>query len=264
MHRLKRKFFARVRRKYLFAKSSWLKANYAIKPIAEQARRPNQTVVPQRLIAALEFMESHVRMMMKVALSVWMLVAAFAAQADDPNAFVNEAAGLRLTKPADWVYVTAAQNLENLKAIKLTDAEFHATMQKYATAPLVAIMKHEEPYEDVNPSFKVNLKPYGSLKGKTPVELVEFVIPQIGKVFKDFAIDQAAMEVEVAGVTSAYARVNYTMEIPDGRTFPTTSELWIIPHGEYFFMIGAGTRQDEKTGTREEVQEILKSIKIGS
>jgi hypothetical protein len=29
--------------------------NYAFKPIAEQALRPNQTIVPQRLNAALEF-----------------------------------------------------------------------------------------------------------------------------------------------------------------------------------------------------------------
>jgi hypothetical protein len=27
-------------------------------------------------------------------------------------------------------------------------------------------------------------------------------------------------------------------------------------------MIGAGTRQDEKTGTRKEIQEILQTIKI--
>jgi hypothetical protein len=32
-----------------------LKANYAFKPIAEQALRSNQTIVPQRLNAALAF-----------------------------------------------------------------------------------------------------------------------------------------------------------------------------------------------------------------
>jgi hypothetical protein len=44
-----------VRRKYLFAKSSRLKANYAFKPIAEQVLRSSQTIVPQRLNAALGF-----------------------------------------------------------------------------------------------------------------------------------------------------------------------------------------------------------------
>ena len=202
------------------------------------------------------------RLIMKILIAVGILISTCSAAADSPNSFVNEAAGLRLEKPNDWVYVTAAQNLDNIKAIKLDDAEFHAAMQKYITAPLVAIMKYEEPYEDVNPSFKVNLKPYGLMKGKTPVELVEFLIPQIGNVFKDFTVDQVPVAVTVSGIESAYARVTYSMETPDGRTFPTTSELWIVPHGDYFFMIGAGTRQDEKTGSREEIQGILGTLKI--
>lgn len=43
---------------------------------------------------------------------------------------------------------------------------------------------------------------------------------------------------------------------------PITSELWIIPRGDYFFMVGAGTRQDEKTGSRKEVESILNTIVI--
>lgn len=135
-------------------------------------------------------------------------------------------------------------------------------MQKYATAPLVAMTKFPEPFEDVNPSFKVNLKPYGGLKGKSPQEIISLVVPQFQKVFKDFVLVQPPTEVVVSNIKSAYARMNYTMEIPDGRTFPITSELWIVPRGDYFFLIGAGTRQDEKTGSREEIQSILKTVKI--
>lgn len=183
-------------------------------------------------------------------------------QAGDPEIFNNPTAGLQLTKPAEWHYITAAQNMENIKAIKLSDEEFHAAMQKYATAPLVAMTKFPEPFEDVNPSFKVNIKPYGGLKGKGPEELINLVIPQFQKTFKDFELVQPPTEVEVSGIKSAYARMNYTMEIHDGRTFPTTSELWIVPRGDYFLMIGAGTRQDEKTGSREEIDAILKTVKI--
>ena len=158
--------------------------------------------------------------------------------------------------------MTATQNLENIKAVKLPDAEFHAAMQKYATAPLVAMMKYPEPYDDVNPSFKVIIKPLGDLKGKSPEELISLSIPQFQRMFKDFVLVQAPTEGAVSGMKSAYARINYTMEIPDGRTFPTTSELWIVPRGDYFFMIGAGTRQDEKTGTRDEIRAILETVKI--
>lgn len=182
--------------------------------------------------------------------------------AADPNVFYNPTAGLQLTKPAEWSYVTAAQNMDNIKAMKLNDKEFHAAMQKYATAPLVAMTKFPEPFEDVNPSFKVKLKPYGELKGKPPQEIINLVVPQFQKTFKDFVLVQPPTEVVVSGIKSAYARMNYTMELPDGRTFPTTSELWIVPRGDYFFMIGAGTRQDGKTGSREEIQSILKTVQI--
>lgn len=193
-----------------------------------------------------------------VALTLW----ASASLAGDPNVFSNATAGFQLTKPTEWHYITAAQNMKNIRAMKLSDEEFQAAMQKYATAPLVAMMKYPEPYEDVNPSFKVNLKPYGGLKGKSPEDIINLVMPQFRKTFKEFVLVQPPIEVVVSGIKSAYARMNYTMEIPDGSTFPTTSELWIVPHGDYFFMIGAGTRQDEKTGSRKEIEEILKTVTI--
>ena len=182
--------------------------------------------------------------------------------AADPDVFTNQAAGVQLVKPAEWIYVTAEQNIENVKAVKLSDAELHAAIQRYATVPLVVLMKYPEPFDDVNPSFKVNIKPYGGLKGKSPQEVLGLIVPQIQRAFRDFVVIQPPIEVVVSGIKSAYARMNYTMEIPGGRTFPTTSELWIVPRVDYFFMIGAGTRQDEKTGSREEIQKILDTVKI--
>ena len=195
---------------------------------------------------------------MAFVLTLWISVGL----SDGTEVFQSPTAGFQLTKPAEWTYMTATQNLENIKAVKLSDEEFHEAMQKYATAPLVAMTKYPEPYDDVNPSFKVNIRPYGGLKGKTPEDLINLVVPRFQKMFKDFVLVQPPTEAMVSGMKSGYARMNYTMEIPDGRTFPTTSELWIVPRGDYFFMIGAGTRQDEKTGTREEIRAILETVKI--
>jgi hypothetical protein len=108
----------------------------------------------------------------------------------------------------------------------------------------------------------MNLKPYGGLTGMPPQELIKLVLPQFQKLFKDFVLAQPPTTVAVAGIPSAYARIHYTMELPDGRSYPTASELWIVPHGDYFFLIGAGTRQDEKTGTRAEIQAILSTLRI--
>jgi hypothetical protein len=180
----------------------------------------------------------------------------------DSNVFKNVTVGFEVTKPASWQFVTAEQNLENLKNTRLNDEEFHQLMLKYSTAPLVAMMKHPEPFDDLNPSFKTQVKPFGQFKGTDPKQILTMVSGQMKAAFKDFVVTQEPIDVTVSGIKSAYMRINYSLQIPDGRSFPTTSEMWIVPKGNYFYMIGAGTRQDEKTGSRREIRQILDSVKI--
>lgn len=182
--------------------------------------------------------------------------------ASSPNEFESVTVGFKLTKPEEWQFITAEENIENLKKVKMNDTEFHQMMIKYSTAPLVALTKYPEPFDDLNPSFKVNIKPLAGLKGASSKQFLEAMASQFQKMFQDFQIDQEPTDIEVAGLKGSYMRIKYTMAIPDGRTFPTMSELWIIPRGEYFFMIGAGTRQDEKTGTRKEIKDILDTAVI--
>jgi hypothetical protein len=182
--------------------------------------------------------------------------------ADDASVFKSVTAGFEVAKPNEWQFVTADQNLENLKRTELNDKEFQAAMVKYATAPLVAMMKYPEPFDDLNPSFKVNIKPLGQLKGIAPTKILGMFVPQFEKVFQDFKLVEPPVLVTISGIESGYMRMNYSIKVPDGRTFPTTSEMWIVPRGDFFFMIGAGTRQDEKTGARKEIQAILDTVRI--
>jgi hypothetical protein len=41
-----------------------------------------------------------------------------------------------------------------------------------------------------------------------------------------------------------------------------TQEIWVVPSGPVFFMIGTGKRADEKNGSRAEVRAIVDSIQI--
>ena len=197
---------------------------------------------------------------MKIIQAFVLFVLTCAAFADNTNQFESITVGFKVTKPNDWQFVTADENLENIKKVQMNDQEFQQLMLKYSTASLVAIMKYPEPYEDLNPSFKVNIKPLGKLKGTEPKNILSLIIPQFEKMFQDFNLVQPPTDTKVAGLDAAYMHINYSLVIPDGRVFPTASELWIVPRGDYFFMIGAGTRQDEKTGSRSETNEILNSV----
>jgi hypothetical protein len=201
-------------------------------------------------------------MIMKIILLVILNLLAVSAFAENSNEFESITAGFKVTKPNDWIFMTAQENIENIKRTELSDTEFQQKMVKYATAPLVVIAKYQEPYDDLNPSLKVNIKPLGQLKGTDAKQVLNLIIPQFQKAFQDYNLVQPPMDQTVAGLKAAYMRINYSLATPDGRKFPASSELWIIPKDEYFFMIGAGTRQDEKTGKRSEIMEILNSVVI--
>lgn len=180
----------------------------------------------------------------------------------DSNRFSNATVGFSVTKPAEWQFVTADQHRENISRTRLNDEQMQEAMQKYATVPLVVMMKYPEPYDDLNPSFKANIKPLGNLSADDPVALINMITAPMAKVFKDFKIAEPPSETTVSGLKAAHMRINYSLQTSDGGEFPTASDLWIVPRGKFFFILGAGTRQDEKTGGRDEIQKILSSIVI--
>jgi hypothetical protein len=190
------------------------------------------------------------------------LVFSAASSFANDNIFKSVTVGIEVRKPNDWSFITTEENMENLKRIKLNDADFQRLMQKYATAPLVAMMKYPEPFDDLNPSFNVKIKLLGQLKGIDAKQIISLILPQFKKMFKDYKMIQEPTDTEVSGVKAAYTRFNYSLQIPDGRIFPASSEVWIVPRNDYFFIVGAGTRQDEKTGSRNEIKAILNSLKI--
>ncbi|MCW8832255.1 MAG: hypothetical protein OQK09_03620 [Colwellia sp.] len=190
---------------------------------------------------------------------VLLTVISFSGMANN-NDFESVTVGLKISKPSDWQFVSAQENLENLKRVEHGSPEFKKLMLKHTTAPLVAMAKYAEPFDDLNPSIKVNLKPLGSLDGNNPSQILNLILPQFKKSFQGFKLVQKPVETKIAGLKASYMRLNYSLSIPDGRSFPTTSELWIVPRGDFFFMIGSGTRQDEATGTRKEIKEILNTL----
>jgi len=197
---------------------------------------------------------------MKFLNIVLLTIISFSGMANTNNDFESVTVGLKISKPSDWQFVSAQENLENLKRVEHGSPEFKKLMLKHTTAPLVAMAKYAEPFDDLNPSIKVNLKPLGNLDGNNPSQILNLILPQFKKSFQDFELIQEPVETKVADLKASYMRLNYSLSIPDGRSFPTTSELWIVPRGDFFFMIGSGTRQDEATGTRKEIQEILNTL----
>lgn len=189
-------------------------------------------------------------------------ILALCAHAHAAETYENPAIGVAIDKPPEWHFATAEQNAENLKNTKLSSEEYQALLLKYATTPLVAMTKYPEPYDDLNPSVKVNIKPYGGLDRTDPKLILKLVLPTFEQMFEGFQVEQDPIDTTISGIESGYMRVSYSLKVGDGRVFDTTSELWIVPRGDHFFMIGAGTRSDELTGTRDEIKSIIETVSI--
>ena len=187
------------------------------------------------------------------------------ANAEEQNTFTNSTLGFTITKPAHWQVTSAEDYFKNLDKVTLEDAQFQEMAKKYAKVPLVAFMKYPEPYDDINPSIKVHFKYRESLPGfagKDPKQIIEVSLLTFKQVFKDFKIIEGPMDVDVSGIKSAYVKYQYTLTVPDGRGFPNCSEMWIVPRGNYFYLIVVGRRQDVSAEDLGDIKQMMSSIKI--
>jgi len=180
----------------------------------------------------------------------------------DEDTFRSPTAGFSITKPKGWVFATNDQIVTNRAHVRLKDKELEEQIRQRASAPLIAILKHKEPYDDLNPSVQVLLRPLGQLEGKTPLELMNIVIPSIQRAMVDFQFVDEIRETIVGGQKAAYTKSKYTVSNSEGRTFPTLSRLWLIPRGKFMFMLSMSGHQGGPDVSETEFAEILKSIKI--
>ncbi|MEJ2644932.1 MAG: hypothetical protein P8180_08355 [Gammaproteobacteria bacterium] len=198
--------------------------------------------------------------------SVLWTAAAFAvlcwASAWGADRFDGAQVGFEITKPENWHFMTVARDVQFAGQGKPDAATRAAAMGRHANGPLVVMTKYPEPYSDMNPSVEVAIRPLGVMKGASPAAILAAVITPMADEFSGYRVDQYPVATRLGGRRAAYMRFHYVLRMQDGRTVPTTSELWVVPRGEYFFLIGAGTRRDQSTGSRAEVHAIVDSVVI--
>jgi hypothetical protein len=198
---------------------------------------------------------------MSAALLLILFFPAFS-HAADADTFRNPCAGISITKPADWYYMGIDQNYENLKKSIMKNDDLKKMSLKIADVPMIVIMKYSEPYNNLNPTVKIDVKPMGEYKGTDPKKVLSALTASMGDFFDGFKIMKGPTEVKVDGMTGAYIRFNTIMKLENGQSYPSCSEVWVIPRGDHMFMFSANTRQDEKNCKRDEIRKIMDTIKI--
>src|SRR5688572_8321410 len=110
-----------------------------------------------------------------IVLAMAGLLTAGANAAEDTNRFHSPTAGFTIVKPAAWQFGSVEQVATNRAVARLKDKELEELIRQKASTPLVVILKHPEPHDDLNPSTQVILRPLGQMQGQSPVELLRMV-----------------------------------------------------------------------------------------
>jgi hypothetical protein len=181
--------------------------------------------------------------------------------ASDADRFSSPTVGFAFSKASEWRFASVDAMQENREKIRLNDEEFEKLMRERATPPLAVVMKHEEPYPDVNPSFQVGFRPLGGLAAKSARELVEILLPSYEKIFADYELVAAVSDVVVGGLPAARVGFNYTLKTNDGGAYPTRSDMVVVPRGKFMFLIGMGRKQGDDVATAE-LERMLASVEI--
>lgn len=180
----------------------------------------------------------------------------------DPDLFRSEVARLALRKPAGWTFQTLQTALENRAKVKLKDAEFEQALTQLASAPLMIAMRHSEPYEKLNPTVQVIVRPAATLEGKSGVEIMTMVAPALARQFADFAMVDSVRAVTVGERPGARMTVRYTLKTQDGREFPTQATIVMIPRGKALYQIGFSGPAEGPEVIGTEVDSVLASIRF--
>lgn len=189
-------------------------------------------------------------------------IAADSPTATNTNRFHSPTAGFTVIKPAAWHFASMEQVAAHRAVARLKDKELEKQIRQRANAPLVVVLKHPEPYDDLNPSTQVIVRPLGQLEGKTAVELMRFVVPTIQRAMADFTFVEHVQETKVDEMPAAYMKAKYTVANPASREFKTLSRMWIIPRGAFMFIISMSGPQEGPDVSETEFKAILDSIKI--
>ena len=199
---------------------------------------------------------------MRSALSGLLLLVALAAPKSDPDLFRSEIARLEMRKPHGWHFQTLETVLTNRANVKLKDGEFERLVRERAATPLVVATKHEEPYDSLNATLQVLVRPAGPFEGLPAEEILGSVLPVLQTQFTNYSELSPVRSTKVGGQPAARVTIAYTLKTQDEREFPTRATLVMIPRGKVLYQLGISGPSTGPDVPGAEVDSVLASVRF--
>jgi hypothetical protein len=180
----------------------------------------------------------------------------------DEDTFVDQEIGVALRKPKGWTFVSSYHVKENRREIRTNSSEMDQALQERARLPLVAATKYPEARDDVNPTIQVVVRPRGTMARSSATALAALVTSGLSNSFRGFSLETPPTVTTVSGHEAAHVRARYELGTLDGRTYQVLARLWIVPRGEYCYLIGMSGPAQGADRSDAEFQAVLRSVVI--
>lgn len=197
----------------------------------------------------------------RIAASFLLLCAASSARLHAQERFSNETAGISLIPPPGWQVVSMQQVMDNRGQLRLPDSQLQAGIQR-ATAPLFVFAKYAEPFNGINPTVQIVLRPKPASLGTSPAGILQATIRTLQRAFPDYRQIEPVRSATVGGKAAAYMKAAYTLPTTSGRTYPVIARTWLVPRGGFMFLIGMSGTPDGPDGADAEFARVLETIAI--
>jgi hypothetical protein len=162
------------------------------------------------------------------------------APATNENRFYSPVAGVSIEKLPSWFFMSFEMELANRQAVSVGREETDAAMHESTIPPLVVIGRYQEPSQKPNPTLKINLRALGDLRGASAVNTARAVADFMRTIIPSFALDGDVRATQVSGLDAGTFRAHFTLDVPHlNRSFPVKTQCWIVPRGDYGFIISA-------------------------
>jgi len=181
--------------------------------------------------------------------------------APNQNTFEHTAFGLSVTKPVSWEFLNQDEARARISGTKLEEQDIEIAVQALMSTPIVEISK------DCNqipiPKFSITANSLRGEKSGSPIDIIKRVSKNAPSAFKGYKIVTPPSEIQIANHKAAYMKVHYTGQFrEDDKEYSVAYETWIVPRKKYFFMIGVVSTQNNDQNVRDEIDSIIKSLKI--
>lgn len=179
--------------------------------------------------------------MMRILLIIAGLIAGSAQAAET---YQSALFGVQVTKPDAWEVLNGTS--DGVTVLERDKVQLAQAIKLHLKSPLVELAKHREPFNDVSPSVEIGIGEFSDVKGFEGEGLLVKYFEALKGAFTEFAFEQVPLTTTIGGRKAGYARFRHVVDLAKIGKVNIVSEMWAIPRDDFYIMIAASTRGDEK------------------